>query len=255
MTDPTYDATRQAWDGIWGACDLAAEHATAEYDRARANRDLYLPLLPDQGVVLEAGCGVGTEIAALARRGRRAVGIDYSLPALGRLRRLDARAPIAGADIHRLPFADDSLAAYLSFGVLEHFEHGPTPALGEALRVLRPGGVLVVTVPAPSMVWRAARWRRRWLGGAAGARYYETAYRLEAIRDAVVEVGFADVSAVPTDHSFTLWGCGGPFRGPGHYVTSRLAETLGRVAARLTPQALAFATMVTARKPGGSTRG
>ncbi len=251
VRDAFDDPTRRAWDGIWRTSDLALEHATGRYDRARAIRDRYLRLLPDDGVVLEAGCGVGTELVALAGLGRRVVGIDYSLPGLGKLRVFDPQAPLAGADIHRLPVGDGALAAYLSFGVLEHFEWGPKPALTEALRVLRPGGVLVLTVPAPNLVWRGARFRRRWLGGAPGADYYETTYRLAEIRDTVVEVGFADVCADPIDHSFTLWGCGGPFRGAGHYVTSGLAETFGRVAARLAPRALAFATMVTARKPGG----
>ncbi len=251
MRDATDDATRRAWDGIWRECDLAREHATGQYDRARAIRGRYLRLLPAGGCVLEAGCGVGTELVALAALGRRAVGVDYSLPALGKLRASERQMPLAGADVHRLPFADGTFSAYLSFGVLEHFECGPAPALREALRVLRPGGALVVTVPAPNLVWRAVRCRRRWFGGAAGAAYYETTYRLGEIREVVGSQGFVDIRAEPIDHSFTLWGCGGPFRSAGHYVTSPLAEAVGRITALIAPQAMAFATMVTARRPGG----
>lgn len=251
MSHPTPEATRRAWDAIWQTSDLAREHATGHYQRARAIRDRYLPLVPADGWVLEAGCGVGTELVILQGMGHRMVGIDYSLPALAALRAVDAQARVAGADVHRLPFADASLAAYLSFGVLEHFEWGPLPALREAYRVLRPGGLLVVTVPAPNLVWRAIRLRRRWLGRDVGAGYFETTYDRDEIRDAVRSVGFAEVQARSIDHSFTLWGCGWPFRGRGHYVTSPLAESIGRVAARVTPQALAFATMVTATTPGG----
>ena len=246
-------ATRRAWDQIWSDCNLAQEHATGEYDRARAIRARYLPLLPDQGWLLEAGCGVGTELVALAGLGRRVVGVDVSMPALGRLGAFDRRALLAGADIHHLPLADGGVSAYLSFGVLEHFEWGPLPALREAHRVLRPRGVLVLTVPAPNLVWRAVRWRRRWLRTTAPAGYFETTYRLDEIRDAVRSAGFVDIQANPIDHSFTLWGLGGPFRGRGHYETSRLAEIVGRVAARIAPRAMAFAMMVTAYKAGGET--
>lgn len=248
--DGTAAATRRAWDRIWSASDLALEHATGEYERARVLRDLYLPRLPSDGVVLEAGCGVGTEMAALARRGVRTTGLDYSLPALAMLRRADPRAAVAAAQVERLPLADATVAAYLSFGVLEHFEGGPGPALAEAFRVLRPGGVLVATVPAPSLVWRAVRITRRWRRG-PGAGYYETTYRPGELCALAAAAGFCEVRAVPVDHGFTLWGLGGPFRAPGHYVTSRLAEALGRAAARVAPRAMAFATMVTASKPEG----
>lgn len=251
MPEATSDTTRRAWEDIWRASDLACEHATGGYARASAIRARYLPLLSG-GLTLEAGCGVGTELVALAASGRRVIGVDYALPGLAALHTAQPYQHVAAADVHRLPFGDGSFTAYLSFGVLEHFEHGPLPALREALRVLRPGGVLVATVPAPSLAWRAVRLRRRWLGGAPAAGYYETTYRLDEIRAAVGAVGFTAVTAAPIDHAFTLWGLGWPFRGAGHYVTSSLAEALGRVAALLAPRALAFATMVTARKAGGA---
>jgi SAM-dependent methyltransferase len=249
-SDPVYEATHRAWNGIWRDCDAAREHETAEYARARANRTRYFSLLPEDGVLVEAGCGVGTELLALERLGRRAHGIDYAPSALGKLRRISPRASLASADIHRLPLRSGSLAAYLSFGVLEHFAFGPVPALLEAARALRPGGVLVLTVPAPNLIWRAVRLKRAVFGGREPA-YFETAYGVGQISDAAASAGFEDIHAHPIDHGFTLWGCGRPFRGAGHYETSPLADMLGGVAARIAPRAMAFATLLTARKGVG----
>jgi hypothetical protein len=111
----------------------------------------------------------------------------------------------------------------------------------------------VLTVPAPNLVWRAVRCKRRWLKSTNAPQYYETTYGLREIGDAVESAGFRDVDAEPIDHSFTLWGCGGPFRGEGHYATSNLARVLGRLAARVAPQTMAFAIMVTARTSRGDT--
>ena len=46
-----------------------------------------------------------------------------------------------------LPYEDSSISGYLSFGVIEHFIEGPHEALAEAFRVLRPGGIAIITTP------------------------------------------------------------------------------------------------------------
>jgi hypothetical protein len=58
-----------------------------------------------------------------------------------------------------MPYADGSLAGYLSFGVVEHFREGPFVVLTEAFRVLRPGGVAIITTPAPGYARRLKAFR------------------------------------------------------------------------------------------------
>ena len=55
-------------------------------------------------------------------------------------RAYDPALKLQTGDVHALPYGDKSVHGYLSFGVLEHFEHGVGPALREANRVLASGG-------------------------------------------------------------------------------------------------------------------
>jgi SAM-dependent methyltransferase len=248
-SDPAYETTRDAWGRIWSRADVAQEQRTREYRRSRQIRERYRPHLPHGAPILEAGCGLGVELVALADAGYQVVGLDYVVGALARLRAGSAPLRLAGGDVHALPFRDGAFGAYLSFGVLEHFSFGPVPALREAHRVLAPDGVLVLTVPAPNPIWRLARARRRWTRRPRQEpEYFETTYTAGALRDLVRETAFRVVECHPVGHSFTLWGAGGPFRRRGYYETSWLAEGLGAVLRRVMPWTWSFATLIVARR-------
>ncbi len=250
MTD-RYESTRQAWIDIWDGASVEAELASMDYPRARAIMRAWLPWLPRDGPVLEAGSGLGAPLIVLRRQGyRNVIGMDYAENALQATRRHAPDLPLLAGDVHAIPCADGSLAAYLSFGVLEHFEQGMGPALAEARRVLRPDGLLVLTIPFPNLVTRLVAGKRRLLGQGPlnDEAFYESTYGRRALVAAVVDAGFAICELRPTGHDFTLWGLGGPFRAPGYYRSSRLAEALGAALAQLTPWAFNFSTLLIARK-------
>jgi len=96
--------------------------------------------------LLDAGCGTGYNLLALARLGRP-VGIDLSPEALAFCR--ERGVPALRASLLALPFAEATFDAVTSFDVIYHaWVSDDRAAVAEMARVLRPGGVLLVRVPA-----------------------------------------------------------------------------------------------------------
>jgi ArsR family transcriptional regulator len=98
------------------------------------------------GNVLDVGCGDGTVASVLAPYCRALTCIDNDeravLAASDRLESYaHARAQVA--DVHALPFGDESFDDVLLFHTLTYAEH-PGRALAECARVLRPGGRAVL---------------------------------------------------------------------------------------------------------------
>lgn len=246
-----YDSTRAAWDKIWETGSVERELQAARSARSQHTQRIYEAYLPKDSLILEAGSGLSSVLLLLRERGFQVIGMDYAASALHLSRGYDPSLRLYAGDVHRLAHAAGSLGAYLSFGVLEHFEHGMMPALAEALRVLKPGGVLVLTIPYPNVAHRLIAWKRKVQGGSglADDDFFESSYTRRQLEHNLTQVGFRVVMTVPTSHSFTLWGLGGPFRRAGYYETSRLAEGLGSVLRRILPWAFNFTTLVIARKP------
>ncbi|HXA20769.1 MAG TPA: class I SAM-dependent methyltransferase [Acetobacteraceae bacterium] len=132
----------------------------AEYDLMDAAEDrmwwyralhvrLVAALADVHGSVLDAGCGTGGLLAAL--RARRPdlelVGLDWAEAAC---RRAAAKsgAQIVRGSANVLPFADASFDAVIAADLLCHRAVDPDRTLPELSRVLRPGGRLIVNMPA-----------------------------------------------------------------------------------------------------------
>ncbi|MFI5182752.1 MAG: methyltransferase domain-containing protein [Vicinamibacteria bacterium] len=105
------------------------------------------------GRILDAGCGTGNNLLHLGRRGA-AVGVDLSEEALRYCRGRGVRA--VGGSLLRLPFRDGVFDCVTSFDVLYHrWITDDGVAMAEMARVLRPGGLLLVRVPALKVLWGA----------------------------------------------------------------------------------------------------
>ena len=107
--------------------------------------------LPDDAVILEAGCGTGGNLAMLARHGRlRAFEIDSGARDVANGRGVMDVA--AGALPEPIPFDDERFDLVAMLDVLEHVadDRGALVSLRERLK---PGGRLLLTVPAYPFLW------------------------------------------------------------------------------------------------------
>jgi SAM-dependent methyltransferase len=135
-----YEAEERQW---WYAGMRAISFALLD-PALPAGRDL---------LFLDGGCGTGVNLEHLGRRGR-AVGVDLSEQALGFCRRRGVRVVRAG--VLALPFADGSFDVVTSLDVLYHrWVADHDVAVREMARVLRPGGLALVRVPALKLLWGA----------------------------------------------------------------------------------------------------
>jgi SAM-dependent methyltransferase len=131
-------------------------------------------------VVLNVGAGQGTFTNLLTDRSFEVTSTDVSPTAVAVLRQR-VRGTVREADATDLPFADHSVDAVVLGEVLEHIEDDRA-ALREAARVLRPNGVLALSVPRnPAWFSTSDRW-------AGHVRRYTRARLLDAVEKAGFEV-------------------------------------------------------------------
>lgn len=128
-----YDA--QFSDHVWNyLLDRKVTFMTDQFPR--------LPAPPKVG--LDLGCGRGEQCGRLGQRGHWVVGLDSSIGLLRYAHR--AGATVVNGDALRLPFGDGSLDYVYTIGVLHHLASQKDQVLAceEVVRVLKPGGLLMV---------------------------------------------------------------------------------------------------------------
>ena len=127
----------------------------ADWDASMARQAAALGALMDPGPlrILDCSCGIGTQAIGLALAGHRVVGSDLSPVAAARAAAeasvRGAPVPTAAADMRQLPFASSAFDVVVcADNSLAHLLTAPdvAAALAGMRRVLRDGGLLVLTV-------------------------------------------------------------------------------------------------------------
>jgi SAM-dependent methyltransferase len=142
----------QAWDEV--AATLGTYPFADEHVRYAAAMQPVLGL-PRTARILEAGCGAGRLLRALAALGyEQLVGLEISL---ARLREVSQRGPRAARLVccDRVPFRSETFDAVVSAAVIEHVTD-PRAWLAELARVARPGAA--VSIATDTYMWR---WLKR----------------------------------------------------------------------------------------------
>lgn len=274
----------------------AAEHTILfdwdleQFDRMVANCDfddtvrIALRYLRPGAHVLEAGSGPGHVVAYLQGKGFHMDGVELHAGTVAAMKKLRPSLPLRLGDVSRLETPDNSYDAVLSFGLIEHFKDGPETVLAEHLRVLRPGGVAVISVPALSWLRRLKRgWYfltaplrpslcrplRRLTGrpparlnrqGRDGFRFhvnpvrgdfFEYWFRPAEFTALIVAAGFEIVASLPSHQDVALWSDLGEWASRNdrrRFRPTRAGQALSRLLGR-DNFSHAFMHTIVARKP------
>jgi SAM-dependent methyltransferase len=108
-------------------------------------RALALAAVPSGAHILDVGCGTGRWLRRYEAIGYRVAGVDATPAMLLLARQLGTAVPLIAGEAHRLPFADAAFDCVSDITVVQHIPPSLQPsALGEMLRVVKPGGRLVL---------------------------------------------------------------------------------------------------------------
>jgi SAM-dependent methyltransferase len=99
-----------------------------------------------RGRVLEVGCGEGYGTALLASVAERIVGVDYDTATVAHAAATYPQVRFVRGNLAALPVATHAVDTLATLQVIEHVWNHPE-FVGECRRVLRPGGLLLVTTP------------------------------------------------------------------------------------------------------------
>lgn len=245
--------------------DRAYEADGAQWsDPEEYRKQLFYPLLVkylEKGKkYVDAGCGIGGWLAFLRARGYDMTGVEASAKAVALAKKIDPSLPIQHSDLRHLPFPDGSLDGYIAVGVWEFHEEATEALATEAVRVLKPGGVLLIEVPYANpfrrwtylplkslQVW----WNEKVLG--KKATFVHHLFRKGDMREVLTSHGFTILEENPHDlpdqaSHYGLWVDWPFLRGTRPYELNAVGRGVKQLMNALSPWMIATGIFFVAKK-------
>jgi SAM-dependent methyltransferase len=149
------------WESVWMAKNLSHEQLLNNVSGAVRSQHI-IKALPQNGLILDAGCGDGKWEFYLSAQSYHMIGVDYTIDTLQRNQKTthdhQYSCKFLCADISNFPIRSNSINGYLSIGVWEHFQTEEQVNLAsEAFKILQPGGIIVIDVPNSFSPWTITR--------------------------------------------------------------------------------------------------
>lgn len=153
--------------------------------------------------ILESGCGSGRVVKYFQDKGYNIEGVELHKETVEKVNALYPELKVWREDATKVSRPDDSYDMVLSYGVIEHFIEGPTAILKEMLRLMKPGGIAIITVPSVNHV-RAKKYKKgpgdlyyKW---PSAEKFFE--YRLlpEEFESTITGAGYKIVESLPISH-------------------------------------------------------
>lgn len=142
---PEYDleGLRSTYDRI--ASDFVSDSSKGVWRHWIRITKKFTSLLPENGRILDAGCGAGFQAEWLIKHGFRVLGIDFSERLLREAKKKVPKATFRLMDIRQLDFPNNTFDGILCRAVLLHIPRKETPRVLHGFqKVLKPNGVLEV---------------------------------------------------------------------------------------------------------------
>lgn len=195
-------ATSTFWDAQWQA-------ENGRETKALASKNTYVSkltqkyLAPEDGPILEGGCGNGQHVTALTHNGYRCIGVDYAPRTVLTINRTSPGLQVYLGDVRNLSFTSNYFMGYWSIGVIEHFWDGYEAIAQEMVRVIQPGGYLFLTFPYMSpfrkLKAKLGFYNRRSDFQGQPADFYQFALNHHAVIQKFQELGFQLVDTKSLD--------------------------------------------------------
>lgn len=104
------------------------------------------------GIIVDVGCGTGTNLGLLGEFSKTVIGLDTAPQAIAYCAARGFRNTKLIDNSSQLPFQDGSVELVTLLDVLEHVEN-ESKTLSEVWRILNRGGTLLLTLPAYQFLW------------------------------------------------------------------------------------------------------